>query len=141
MVDCTQGVQTPFMERQQKNRFTEMKFVDIFPKTKTSKPEDFVFFVSRKDEFGFMSNWHLEYNGHYGEGNILFRTAEHHLMWKKASVFNDEKSMSKILELKPLGPRKNLGEKFPLWKKKFGSSNDTKPYTKLFLTNFTSPRD
>ena len=60
MVDCTQGVQTPFMERQQKNRFTEMKFVDIFPKTKTSNLEDFVFFVSRKDEFGFMSNWHLE---------------------------------------------------------------------------------
>ena len=39
--------------------------MDKFPLTKSSLPEDFCFFVSRRGRYGFLSNWLIEdHNGH-----------------------------------------------------------------------------
>ena len=77
-------LETDFMRLHRRNNYDKQKFVDLFPETKNANPKDFVFFLSTKGKYGFLSNWHLESEGHRGEGGQLFPTVEHHLMFKKA---------------------------------------------------------
>ena len=88
--------ETDFMKlhRRNRNNYDGQKFVDLFPETKNSNPTDFVFFVSSKGEYGFLSNWYRESEGHRGEGGLVFPTVEHHLMFKKAQLFDDRSNVS-----------------------------------------------
>ena len=76
------------------------KFVDKFPSVKSAKPEEMCFFVSRRGRYGYLSNWLLEEEGHFGEDGFLFRSSEHELMYIKAKTFSDEKMMRKIVRTK-----------------------------------------
>ena len=72
------------------------RFVDKFPLTKSSLPEDFCFFVSRRGRYGFLSNWLIEdHNGHIKKDGHRFRTAEHELMVFKGESFLGLKSYEK----------------------------------------------
>lgn len=103
--------ETNFMRLHRLNDYNSQKFVDLFPKTKNSNPKDFVFFVSTKGKYGFLSNWHVESKGHRGEGGQLFPTVEHHLMFKKAQLFDDRSSMLAILKASTPAEVKQLGRK------------------------------
>ena len=70
-----------------------------------------MFFLSTKGKYGFLSNWHLESEGHRGEGGQLFPTVEHHLMFKKAQLFDDRSSMLAILKASTPAEVKQLGRK------------------------------
>jgi ribA/ribD-fused uncharacterized protein len=86
------------------------RFVDKFPLAKSSLPEEFCFFVSRRGRYGFLSNWLIEdHNGHIGENGHRFLTAEHELMFLKAKVFQDLRVMKMILKTENPAHVKQLG--------------------------------
>lgn len=43
---------------------------------------------------GFMSQWH---EATFAVGNLVFRTAEHWMMWSKARCFSDDRAAAKVL--------------------------------------------
>lgn len=104
----SEGEQTSFMRIQSEKNFEPLKFTDVFSAAKNSRPEEFIFFVSRSDTYGYMSNW-LGGIGHLGRNNIFFPTAEHELMYRKAEIFNDKNSMLKIREASTPDEAKKIG--------------------------------
>ena len=101
-----------FMKLHRRNNYQAKKFVELFPETKNANPTDFVFFVSHKGKYGFLSNRFREpEGGHCGEGDIVFPTVEHQLMFEKASLFGDRSSMLAILKATTPAEVKKLGRK------------------------------
>ena len=77
------------MRIQREKNFEPLKFIDVFSAAKNSRPEEFIFFVSRSDTYGYMCNWLSEIN-QLGQNNIFFPTAEQELMYRKAEIFNEK---------------------------------------------------
>ena len=80
----------------------------MFSGRKTATPEEFIFFVSKSDAYGYMSNW-MDGIGHVGRNGLFFPTAEHELMYRKAEIFNDKNSMLKITEALTPAEAKKIG--------------------------------
>ena len=109
----SEGIQTSFMRLQSEKNFEPLKFTDLFSGTKTAAPEEFIFFVSKSDKYGYMSNW-MDGIGHVGRNGLFFPTAEHELMYRKAEIFNDKNSMLKITEAPTPAEAKKIGRQvFP----------------------------
>ena len=104
----SEGDQTYFMRIQSEKNFEPLKFTDVFFAAKNSRPDEFIFFVSISDTYGYMSNWFVGI-GHFGRNNIFFPTAEHELMYRKAEIFNDKNSMLKIREASTPDEAKKTG--------------------------------
>ena len=85
------------------------KFVDLFPDVKIPGPKKFIFFVGRRERWGYISNWLLEAHGHFSEDRYLFRTLEHKMMYLKAKLFEDTEIMKKIIRAHDPSEAKALG--------------------------------
>ena len=85
------------------------RFIERFPESRSASPRDFIFFVSRRGTHGYMSNWLIEENGHFGEGGFMFLTSEHEYVFLKALTFGDLRVMKAVLRTVDPAKVKRLG--------------------------------
>ena len=121
-------------------RYEPIKFVEVFPGAKTAEPERFIFFMSTKDPHSWASNFHIEKNGYCSDG-LRFLTFEHHFMYLKAQVFQDEKIMTRILKASSPREAKKLGRQVSPYDEATWSVYRYRALYKVLISKFlSSPR-
>lgn len=115
-----------------------MRIQDLIHSGFPYQKEDFIFFLAAGPEEGCFCQWALS---PFEIDGISYPTAEHWMMAEKARLFNDEESLTKIMETNSPAKAKGLGRRVKNWNQELWDENKYRIVLHGNLAKFLANKD